>query len=109
MHRFAGYPSNKEQMPMTGADLSSLLPALLPRLWKLALRTTSNHHDAKTLVQRACEHALERAHHLQSDTVTGRTGSRLSHPEGIGIGWIELPQRLRRCCSARWVSQGSRR
>jgi hypothetical protein len=30
MHRLAGYPSNKEQMPMTDADLSILLPALLP-------------------------------------------------------------------------------
>jgi RNA polymerase sigma-70 factor, ECF subfamily len=56
-------------MSMTGADLSSLLPALLPRLWKLALRITADHLDAEALVQRACEHVLERVHHLQSDTV----------------------------------------
>jgi RNA polymerase sigma-70 factor, ECF subfamily len=54
---------------MTGADLSSLLPALLPRLWKFALRIAEDQHDAEDLIQRACVRALEQAHHLQPDTV----------------------------------------
>jgi RNA polymerase sigma-70 factor, ECF subfamily len=53
---------------MTGADLSSLLPALLPRLWKFALRITDDQRDAENLVQLACAHALEGAYHLQPDT-----------------------------------------
>jgi RNA polymerase sigma-70 factor, ECF subfamily len=56
-------------MPMTGSDLSTLLLALLPRLWKFALRITDDQHYAENLVQLACVHALEQAHHLQPDTV----------------------------------------
>lgn len=53
---------------MTGADLSSTLPDMLPRLWAFALRLTANQHDAEDLVQRACVRGLERAHQLQADT-----------------------------------------
>jgi len=53
---------------MTGADLSSALPGMLPRLWSFALRISGNHHDAEDLLQRACLRALERAHQLQPGT-----------------------------------------
>jgi RNA polymerase sigma-70 factor (ECF subfamily) len=53
---------------MTGADLPSLLPGMLPRLWAFALRICGDRHDAEDLVQRACVRALERAHQLQPDT-----------------------------------------
>jgi len=53
---------------MTGADLSSMLPDMLPRLWAFALRISGDQHDAEDLVQRACVRGLERAHQLQPDT-----------------------------------------
>ncbi|MEJ0003933.1 MAG: RNA polymerase sigma factor [Pararobbsia sp.] len=53
---------------MTGADLPSLLPEMLPRLWAFALRISGNQQDAEDLVQHACVRALERAHQLQPDT-----------------------------------------
>jgi RNA polymerase sigma-70 factor, ECF subfamily len=53
---------------MTGTDLPSLLPEMLPRLWAFALRICGDRHDAEDLVQRACVRALERAHQLQRDT-----------------------------------------
>ncbi|MFM0075953.1 RNA polymerase sigma factor [Paraburkholderia sediminicola] len=53
---------------MTAADLSPMLPPLLPRLWAFALRISGDQHDAEDLVQRACVRALERAHQLQPDT-----------------------------------------
>jgi RNA polymerase sigma-70 factor (ECF subfamily) len=53
---------------MTGADLPSMLPEMLPRLWAFALRISGDQHDAEDLVQRACVRALERAHQLQPDT-----------------------------------------
>jgi RNA polymerase sigma-70 factor, ECF subfamily len=53
---------------MTVAELSALLPSLLPRLWAFALRISGNQHDAEDLVQRACVRALERAHQLEPGT-----------------------------------------
>lgn len=53
---------------MTAADLSVMLPPLLPRLWAFALRISGDQHDAEDLVQRACVRALERAHQLQPGT-----------------------------------------
>lgn len=53
---------------MTGAELASVLPPMLPRLWAFALRISGDRHDAEDLVQRACVRALERAHQLQPDT-----------------------------------------
>src|ERR1700712_1127960 len=53
---------------MNGADLPSMLPEMLPRLWAFALRISGDRHDAEDLVQRACLRALERAHQLQPDT-----------------------------------------
>lgn len=53
---------------MSAADLSDLLPSMLPRLWTFALRISGDRHDAEDLVQRACVRALERAHQLQPDT-----------------------------------------
>jgi RNA polymerase sigma-70 factor, ECF subfamily len=49
-------------------DLSTALPALLPRLWRFALRLAVNRHDAEDLVQRTCVRALERPHQLQPGT-----------------------------------------
>jgi RNA polymerase sigma-70 factor (ECF subfamily) len=46
------------------------LPALLPRLWRFALRLARDRHDAEDLVQRACVRALERPHQLQAGTST---------------------------------------
>ncbi|ALS58975.1 MULTISPECIES: RNA polymerase sigma factor [Pandoraea] len=53
---------------MTGQDLPSMLPGLLPRLWAFALRIAGDRHDAEDLVQRACVHALERVHQWQPGT-----------------------------------------
>jgi RNA polymerase sigma-70 factor (ECF subfamily) len=53
---------------MTVADLSRMLPGMLPRLWAFALRISGDKHDAEDLVQRACVRALERADQLQADT-----------------------------------------
>ncbi|KVV39063.1 RNA polymerase subunit sigma-70 [Burkholderia territorii] len=53
---------------MTAAELSAMLPAMLPRLWTFALRISGDRHDAEDLVQCACVRALERAHQLRHDT-----------------------------------------
>src|SRR5215469_17588301 len=53
-----------------GDGLSAELPALLPRLWRFALRLAGDRHDAEDLVQRACVRALERRHQLQPGTST---------------------------------------
>ena len=53
---------------MLDEDLSKLIPGLLPRLWRFALRLTADRHDAEDLVQRTCVRALERPHQLQADT-----------------------------------------
>lgn len=45
--------------------LATLLPSLLPRLWRFALRLARDRHDAEYLVQRTCELALERRQELQ--------------------------------------------
>lgn len=84
---------------MTVADVSSLLPAMLPRLWAFALRISSDRCDAEDLVQRACLCALEQSHELQADTVSlGRMFSI------IYFTWIgTLPTRMARCpSSAGW-------
>src|SRR5262245_43258814 len=44
--------------------LSEDLPALVPRLWRFALRLAGDRHVAEDLVQRACVRALERPHQL---------------------------------------------
>jgi RNA polymerase sigma-70 factor, ECF subfamily len=58
----------REAMEKEG--LSTELPALLPRLWRFALRLAGDRHDAEDLVQRACVRALERRHQLQPGTAT---------------------------------------
>jgi RNA polymerase sigma-70 factor (ECF subfamily) len=50
--------------------VSADLPALLPRLWRFALRLAGDRHDAEDLVQRACVRALERRHQFQPGTST---------------------------------------
>jgi RNA polymerase sigma-70 factor, ECF subfamily len=55
---------------MNDNDLPAVLPTLLPRLWRFALRLTQNQHDAEDLVQRACVRALERRSQLQPGTST---------------------------------------
>jgi RNA polymerase sigma-70 factor (ECF subfamily) len=50
---------------MYEADVLSILPELLPRLWAFALRLSRNQRDAEELVQHACLHALERKHQLK--------------------------------------------
>jgi RNA polymerase sigma-70 factor, ECF subfamily len=55
---------------MSQDGLSTELPALLPRLWRFALRLSGDRHDAEDLVQRACVRALERRHQLQPGTST---------------------------------------
>ena len=55
---------------MTRDGLCNELPALLPRLWRFALRLAGDSHDAEDLVQRACVRALERQHQLQPGTST---------------------------------------
>ena len=49
-------------------ELTGALPALLPRLWRFALRLTGDRHAAEDLVQRACVRGLERRHQLQPGT-----------------------------------------
>ena len=41
-------------------ELQRELPALVPRLWRFALRLTRDQHDAEDLVQRSCLRALEK-------------------------------------------------
>lgn len=53
---------------MSSAELSGMLPEMLPRLWAFALRLSGDQHDAEDLVQRACLRALERVHQLQHGT-----------------------------------------
>ncbi|MBN3854789.1 RNA polymerase sigma factor [Paraburkholderia sp. Ac-20340] len=53
---------------MTPAELSALLPSMLPRLSTFALRISGDQHDAEDLVQRACVRALERVHQLHAGT-----------------------------------------
>ena len=55
---------------MTLADVSSLLPAMLPRLWAFALRISGDRCAAEDLVQRACLCALERSHQSQANIVS---------------------------------------
>jgi RNA polymerase sigma-70 factor, ECF subfamily len=59
-----------QQEPAARDELAAALPALLPRLWRFALRLAGNQHDAEDLVQRACVRALERRHQLQPGTST---------------------------------------
>ena len=67
-------PSPFEPSERSGAmgpdGLSAELPALLPRLWRFALRLAGDRHDAEDLVQRTCVRALERRHQLQPGTST---------------------------------------
>jgi RNA polymerase sigma-70 factor (ECF subfamily) len=49
-------------------ELPAMLPALLPRLWRFALRLAANQHDAEDLVQKACVRALERQQQFQPGT-----------------------------------------
>jgi len=53
---------------MSENELSAMLPALLPRLWRFALRLAANQHDAEDLVQKACVRALERQQQFQAGT-----------------------------------------
>lgn len=48
--------------------LSAAMPALLPRLWRFALRLAGDRHDAEDLLQRTCLRALERRHQLRPGT-----------------------------------------
>jgi RNA polymerase sigma-70 factor (ECF subfamily) len=50
------------------ADISVLLPSLLPRLWRFVRRLARDQHDAEDLMQRACLRALERGHQLRPGT-----------------------------------------
>lgn len=67
-------PRQSEPGQRSGAmeqnGLSAELPALLPRLWRFALRLAGDRHDAEDLVQRACVRALERRSQLQPGTST---------------------------------------
>jgi RNA polymerase sigma-70 factor (ECF subfamily) len=63
-------PAARATVVRQGGELARSLPALLPRLWRFALRLTGHKHDAEDLVQRACIRALERGHQLQSGSST---------------------------------------
>lgn len=49
------------------STLAPHLAALLPKLWRFALRLTRHHHDAEDLVQRTCVRALERQHQWRTE------------------------------------------
>ena len=84
---------------MTSADLPSMLPEMLPRLWAFALRITGDQHDAEDLVQRACVRALERVHQFQPDTVPLSWMFSIVHTTWIN----ELRARsVRKRCSMEW-------
>ena len=84
---------------MTSADLPSMLPEMLPRLWAFALRIAGDQHDAEDLVQRACVRALERAHQLQPDTAPLSWMFSIVHTTWIN----ELRARsVRKRCSMEW-------
>lgn len=66
-----GSPSGRHgtaPAPQIGDDLQSAWPALLPRLWRFAMRLAGDPHDAQDLLQRACLRGLERQHQLQPGT-----------------------------------------
>ena len=50
---------------MPDHDLPLILPKLLPRLWRFAIRLARHQQDAEDLVQRTCVRALERRHQYQ--------------------------------------------
>jgi len=60
----------QETAAMLTDGLSTQLPALLPRVWRFALRLAGDQRDAEDLVQRACVRALERRHQLQPGAST---------------------------------------
>lgn len=57
-----------DRAPADADAISGALPALLPRLWRFALRLAGDRHDAEDLLQRACVRGLERRHQFQSGT-----------------------------------------
>jgi RNA polymerase sigma-70 factor, ECF subfamily len=61
-------PAARQSSDSNGTELSAQLPALLPRLWRFALRLAGDRHDAEDLVQRACVRALERSHQFRAGT-----------------------------------------
>ena len=74
-----GIPQAQNPPPSEGSQrraaigqdaLSEDLPALVPRLWRFALRLAGNRHDAQDLVQRASVRALERPHQLHAGEST---------------------------------------
>jgi RNA polymerase sigma-70 factor (ECF subfamily) len=66
------YQASPAREPGTteASDLAVAIPALLPRLWRFALRLAGDRHEAEDLVQRACVRALERRHQLRPGTAT---------------------------------------
>ena len=64
-------PSAAQHCPAPELEaLATLLPSLLPRLWRFALRLARDRHDAEDLVQRACACALERRQQLRPGNAT---------------------------------------
>jgi RNA polymerase sigma-70 factor, ECF subfamily len=54
--------------PAMTDELQRELPALLPRIWRFAMRLTRDVHDAEDLVQRCCLRALEKRAQWQPGT-----------------------------------------
>jgi len=79
--------------------LSAELPALLPRLWRFALRLAGDRHDAEDLVQRACVRALERRHQLQPATSTLSWLFSIVH--SVWLNEVRA-RHIRRHCSMQW-------
>ncbi|MFP3550867.1 RNA polymerase sigma factor [Paraburkholderia sp. SIMBA_049] len=84
---------------MNDADLPSMLPEMLPRLWTFALRITGDRHDAEDLVQRACVRALERLHQLRPDTSPLSWMYSIIHSTWINELWA---RRIRSSSSVEW-------
>src|SRR5262249_55335865 len=87
---------------MSADELSVTLPALLPRLWRFAIRLAGDPHDADDLVQRSCVRALERRHQLEPGTAPLSWMYRIVH----SVWMNELrARRIRNRSSAEWTDE----
>ena len=89
---------------MSAQEISALLPSLLPRLWRFALRLAVDRHDAEDLVQRACVRALEKQHQYRPGT--SALNWLLSIVHSVWLNEVRARQ-FRRRASVRWTTESA--
>ncbi len=82
--------------------LATLLPSLLPRLWRFALRLARDRHDAEDLVERACACALERRQQLQPGSAALYWMFSILH--SVWLNDVRA-RRIRRQTGLRWIEE----